>query len=102
MVSIAITIYIEINELFVLAAPHLLMIITLNNKGDIVYSIFAGLIPSFHGRRYIFAAQSVWWLSVLIALSPALLFCLKHEQFPSELVVLDDCNNTGTLSVTLG
>jgi len=65
--------------------------ISFRNEANIVMWVFARHIENFHHLQYVFASQCVWWLSALIWLSQVLVFYLKHQQFPSELVILNDC-----------
>jgi hypothetical protein len=80
----------KIYLLLVAEAPYLRMSITFKNEADIVLWVLARLIKNFHSKLYWFEAQCVWWLSALIGLSPALVFYLKHDNLPSELISINN------------
>jgi len=61
------------------------MTLTLHNEADESFQSFAKLIATFQAKQYLLAAQSVWWISAIIGLQPALVFFIDNQQFPSEL-----------------
>lgn len=59
------------------------MSITFENEADILWRVFKILLHTFYKKQYLFAAQCVWWLSVLDGLHPVLVYYIDNERFPS-------------------
>jgi len=61
------------------------MSISFKNKSDRLLSTFAKLLVAFELPQYLFAAQCIWWIAMLVQLDPALQYFLDHREFPSEV-----------------
>jgi len=55
--------------------------ITFKNEGDILLWTLAKLVVTFEEHRYLFAAQSFWWISALVQLDSALPYIIDTWKF---------------------
>jgi len=70
------------------------MSITFKNGVDILLWTLPKLLVTFEERRYLFAAQCIWWIAALVHLDPALRYFIETWKFPPEEIDVSEISES--------